>query len=304
MTDLHSHLRYRSALVDINDVRCRPSTLHVSGEEQTTAHKVVFPRAGVFIKHIGRRQIVANPNQVLFFNAYEPYRVSHPSAEGDDCTTFTFTSDVLMEVLRSYDTAASNRPDAPFNLTDSLVDARTVFLQQRLRQRLVRSTTSALEADEAAVDVLHRTVHEAWGVHGAQRKPHRPGTLHLWREWVESAKLTLTVRPEAHLSLSDIAPQIYCSPYHLARLFGEQVGLSLHQYQLCLRLALALERLAEEHINLTELAFDLGFSSHSHFTAAFQHAFTLATSTFRRNASRRRLGDMRKILTARCQNLS
>jgi AraC-like DNA-binding protein len=104
--------------------------------------------------------------------------------------------------------------------------------------------------------------------------------------------------------LIDISRQVYCSPYHLARLFREQIGVSLRQHQLRLRLALALERLLEERISLTELALDLGFSSHSHFTAAFRRAFALAPDVFRQTATKRRLGEMRKILTARSQQIS
>src|SRR5205807_4365965 len=91
MSELQSHLRYHSALVSITDVCCRPTTGRLGHEEQTKVPEMMFSRAGTFVRHIGQRQTVANPNHVLFFNANEPYRVSHPVAGGDDCTCFAFS---------------------------------------------------------------------------------------------------------------------------------------------------------------------------------------------------------------------
>jgi hypothetical protein len=42
----------------------------------------VFPYRGVYVRHLGLDQAVAEANQVLFFNAGEGYRVSHPVPGG------------------------------------------------------------------------------------------------------------------------------------------------------------------------------------------------------------------------------
>jgi AraC family transcriptional regulator len=39
----------------------------------------------LFLRHVGRRQPVADANHVLFFNAGEGYQVSHPTTGGDAC---------------------------------------------------------------------------------------------------------------------------------------------------------------------------------------------------------------------------
>ena len=44
----------------------------------------------------------------------------------------------------------------------------------------------------------------------------------------------------------------------------------LHAYRLDLRLRTALERLADPRVNLSLLALELGFSSHSHFAAVLR----------------------------------
>ena len=56
---------------------------------------------------------------------------------------------------------------------------------------------------------------------------------------------------------------------------------SLHAYRNQLRLRAALERLHEPGVELIEIALDLGFSSHSHFTETFRRSFGKTPSVVR-----------------------
>jgi AraC-like DNA-binding protein len=67
---------------------------------------------------------------------------------------------------------------------------------------------------------------------------------------------------------------------YLTQVFQQVEGLPLYRYQLNLRLARALDLLAG-HDDLTTLGLELGFSSHSHFTAAFQRTYGRSPSEFR-----------------------
>lgn len=74
------------------------------------------------------------------------------------------------------------------------------------------------------------------------------------------------------LSVEELAEEARCSPSSLARLFRERLGTSPHRYRLHLRIALALQRLEDAGVDLADLAFELGFSSQSHFGEAFRRA--------------------------------
>jgi AraC family transcriptional regulator len=63
-------------------------------------------------------------------------------------------------------------------------------------------------------------------------------------------------------------------------------GLPLYRYQLRLRLARALDLLAQ-YEDLTALSMDLGFSSHSHFSAAFRQAYGRTPTEFRQSIANR-----------------
>lgn len=93
------------------------------------------------------------------------------------------------------------------------------------------------------------------------------------RELAERACALLAADPGSAHRLRDVACALGVSPFHLARIFHAQIGASLHQYLLRIRLGLALEQLVSGERNLSTLAVSLGFATHSHFSAAFRRSF-------------------------------
>ena len=85
------------------------------------------------------------------------------------------------------------------------------------------------------------------------------------------------------MSLSQIASDLGITPIHLTQTFKRSEGMPLYRYQTLLRLGRALERLPERD-DITDLAFELGFSSHSHFTAAFKSELGTTPSQYRSQA--------------------
>jgi AraC-like DNA-binding protein len=84
--------------------------------------------------------------------------------------------------------------------------------------------------------------------------------------------------------LQEVAQGLYTSAFHLARVFRAETGFSLHAFRQSLRLRAALERLASGAVDLSALALELGFSSHSHFTERFRNEFGVAPSQIRQAA--------------------
>jgi AraC-like DNA-binding protein len=83
-------------------------------------------------------------------------------------------------------------------------------------------------------------------------------------------------------SLADIAAEIGGSSVYLTQVFQQVEGLPLYRYHLQLRLARALD-LIGRYDDLCALSLDLGFSSHSHFTAAFKQAFGRSPTAFKQS---------------------
>jgi AraC-like DNA-binding protein len=223
----------------------------------------VFTRRGVFIKHTGRRRLVAEPAHVIFFSRNEEYRVTHPVPGGDDCTVF-HCSDQLARQLG-------------FGVGASVVPASTLAAQQRLRLGIRSGLATPLEIEETSLSILASVAAQPPTTHRAVRE----STAKARRDLVNETKLAIASRPSQSLSLSELARMVASSPFHLSRIFREEVGMPIHQYVLRLRLALSLERLAEGTNELSPLALELGFSSHSHFATLFKRTFGAPPSAFR-----------------------
>lgn len=94
--------------------------------------------------------------------------------------------------------------------------------------------------------------------------------------------LAETTNREARLSMHALADAVSRSPFHLARSFRQQTGLSLHQYRQHLRLATALDRLACGDQDLAGIAHDLGYCSQSHLGAVFRREVGVTLGEARR----------------------
>jgi AraC family transcriptional regulator len=89
------------------------------------------------------------------------------------------------------------------------------------------------------------------------------------------------------------------SAFHLCHVFRQMAGTSIYDYVLHERLARTLDAVLESGDDLTSIALDAGFASHSHFTARFRSFFGCTPAALRRIATAGRIAELRKIMTAR-----
>src|SRR5215813_12185810 len=88
----------KSPTITIRDTYCRGTCRSQGPEEHTLTTQLVFPYRGAYVRHVGQNQAVAEANQVLFFNAMEGYRVSHPVQGGDASLTLDIEESQLREL--------------------------------------------------------------------------------------------------------------------------------------------------------------------------------------------------------------
>jgi len=265
-----------SPTITIRDTYCQGSCRQQNREECAAVTQLVFPYRGVYVRHLGEDQAVAEANQVVFFNATEGYRVSHPVAGGDASMSLAISEPLLYELA-----APSFLRDGArlaFRRQRLRIDARTQALAALLRHSLRQNIAEPLEAESLALTLIQRalgprTTHAAGGSFGRQRL-------------VDRVKLVLASDLARRWTLAEIAAEVRGSPVYLTQVFQQVEGLPLYRYQLRLRLARALDLLAH-YEDLTALSLDLGFCSHSHFSAAFRETYGCSPSEFRQSALRR-----------------
>jgi len=266
----------RSPTVVIRDTYCRGTCRHQSAEECTTTTQLVFPYRGVYVRHVGHDQAVGEANQVLFFNAFEGYRISHPVPGGDASLTLVISEAMLRELAPgSFLRDGANVLFRPPRLR---IDARTQALVALLRHSLRQKVAEPLEAESLSLTLLQRAL--------GRRTTHAPGATFGRQRLADRVKLVLAGDLSRRWTLAEIAAEVRGSPVYLTQVFQQVEGLPLYRYQLRLRLARALDLLAH-YDDLTDLSQDLGFSSHSHFSAAFREAYGRSPSEFRQSALHR-----------------
>jgi AraC-like DNA-binding protein len=214
--------------------------------------------AGAFVYHVGRERSLVDPNRVAFVNAGET-----------SCDSGSAGADVTCLVL----TPAAE-------LVDGRRLPRTAPASARLQiaaARFVAATRASpalepLVVEEAAIRLVDTALAAAGRAGVAQ----------------PSAATRLAERARALLppagppvGLVALARRLAVSPAYLSDAFRRAEGLPLVRYQLRLRLCRALTALADTD-DLTALALELGFSSHSHFTTAFRMTMGQTPSQMRR----------------------
>ncbi len=276
MSEFAVHSLLKTPTVAITETYCQGSCRHQSVEECTATTQLVFPYRGVYVRHVGSDQAVAEANQVLFFNATEGYRVSHPVPGGDASLTLVISEPQLRELAPR--TLLRHGTTLAFRQQRRRIDARAQVLVALLGHSLRHNIAEPLEAESLALTLVQRAL-------GA-RTSHAAGASVGRQLLVDRAKLVLTSDLARRWTLAEIAAEVRCSPVYLTQVFQQVESLPLYRYQLRLRLARALDLLAQ-YDDLTALGLDLGFSSHSHFSAAFRQAYGRSPSEFRQSALRR-----------------
>lgn len=280
---------YDSPVLRIGKFRVGPHDprFHDSGPAEN--HIFVFPRTLVRIRHEGREAFLAGPDVVTFYNRGQVYRRDSVGGRPDRCEWFAFQPQVLREAIGVRDPGAMGLPGGPFRFTHGPGDPIAYLEQRRVVESLSATRTGdapgpalafAFEVEETMLHVLDRILRAR---HGARPEP----AARSERDLAEAARVELGCTPGDRRNLSQVAGALGVSVFHLCRVFRRQTGTTLHAYRNRLRLAAALELVPRRQRDLTGVALRLGYSSHSHFTAAFRREFGVTPSTFRAGETRR-----------------
>ncbi len=237
---------------------------------------IEFMHVGAFEKRCGRRRAFADPGTAVFFERDESFEVRHPVGEFNAGTTIRLHESAL--AMLEIDSRART-----FDRTDARTLPRFDLALHRVLARLERaaseSASDPLEVEEVVFDLVREAVRS--GREGAF--PSEGSAVERLR--VDRMRAVLNERYTEPLRLADIAAEVRCSPWHAAKVFKKVAGTTLHRALTRLRLRHALDRIRTGADDLTRLAFELGFSSHSHFSSTFLREFGITPRQARKGFS-------------------
>ena len=294
---------FRTDLVTIGRFRCPVGHRRFRDSGPIRQSCFVFPRTSVVIEHEGRRPFVTDATIATLYNAGQRYERRPISPDGDRCDWYGVASDLLLDAVRPYDPDAAESPAGAMRYEQTPVDASTYLEQRRLFDAVASrgdmssersidmssersidmsgERSEPLEIEECVVSLLGRVLHAAY--RGSRVRPPSSGRRAAVQrlDIADAARAYLAEAYCDRVGLADVARAAGCSPFHLCRSFRAVTGSTVHRHLTALRLRAALERLSDG-LDLSQIAFETGFSSHSHFTAAFSAEFGVAPSrTFR-----------------------
>jgi len=253
---------------------------------------LAFPGTAVEIVQDGRAPLVANANQVVLYNPHQRYHRRLLDGRGDHCVFIGVAPSLVAEALAPVDPAAAER-EAPFTRDHGPADPRAAVESRLLARHLeAGDELEPLWIEERALHLLAAVVRGLTPAARARRTP----AAHV--ELARTIERALSLRFAEPDSLTQIAAAAGCSPFHAARVFRACTGRTIHGYRHCLRLHAALQRLDDAGADLTDLALETGFCSHSHLSAAFQRAFGAPPSRWRGRLGAARLRALAGLLWA------
>ena len=277
----------RGPHVEVVHWRCLRAAGALAGERRQRWATLTLAESGASVVHRSAGTTLVEPACAVLHEPLAPYRTTHPFGCGDAGCSVLLSPAITREIR-------ARRAAAGFAAGERTWPAGTAVVPARPRLELfllVRRVRSALPvaplAIEEAAMALVADLLEGMPSRDGGRAAAREATRASHHALVEVVRTYFVGHLDQRIQLTEVAAAAGVSPFHLARTFRRATGMTLHRYLTRLRLVWALPRATEPRASLTELALDLGFSSHSHLTAAFHREFGVPPSEARRRATMR-----------------
>jgi AraC-like DNA-binding protein len=227
---------------------------------------------GVGVIRLHRREIRLDASQTVLLYGGR-FRIRHFACAGSPCATTISLSAGGTSVLSE----RSRIPGAEVRrvFSDRLLMRRPEIQRKAhvvIHAARLSGERSGDEIDERLLDLFNSAVALA---------RREPAFALSRRTAVERVRLLLSERMEDPPRLEELASTVGCTRYHLCRVFKEDTGLTITQYLHRLRLNEAVLRLSAGADDLSTLAVELGYASHSHFTSRFHRCYGITPSAFR-----------------------
>ncbi|MEU4191925.1 AraC family transcriptional regulator [Kribbella sp. NPDC026611] len=208
----------------------------------------------------------------------------HLAVETADRTETSGYQVLYADARRVEDLAAElgpGRGGSPDFADVALSDRDIVACFRRLHHCFAHSSTQ-LRLDSEVLSLFFRLIARHTRHSVEDEPPVGPrGAVQLVRSYLEE-------NFAANVSLEELAALSNLSPFHLARVFRQEVGMPPHAYQLQVRLTRA-KRLLLQGMSVSAVATETGFFDLSHFTRHFKRHVGVSPGSYVAGAQERTL---------------
>lgn len=237
-------------LFTLADVRCSDVRDGWTEPEPVNGYAVITPSRGMYLRRVDGRDQLVDTTSAYLEEPGSVQQIRHPRG-GDSCAVITLSTELMTSI-------AGGQPRVGDHLfhVDSNVNS-----QWRLLMAAVGRQDVDGEITERLLELLVRLIQQ---VHPRRIDAGRPATAKAHTRIVNGVRLMLHDNPRA--SLVELSRELSVSPHHLSRIFKMQTGISVSRYRNVLRVGRGLSHLSDGHSDLAQLALELGFADHAHFS--------------------------------------
>jgi len=258
------------------DHDCRKPAGTRGSYEYGLDYGLVLIRRGGYWREVNGRGAYLGPTDAFFERPLVEQRFEHHGDSGDRCTSLWLSESAAAALAGD-----GFVPDEPI-MTTPAIDLRHRELVVALRRGIDR-----FEFDERLVELVGAVAERAApGRFTARRSTTRASH----RRVVQEAREAIIADP-AGADFGDLARALGHTRFHVSRVFARVTGMTLSQFRNRVRVATALEHLADGHENLAILSADLGFVDQSHLSRVVR-----GTTGERLTVLRYRLGDQSRVM--------
>jgi AraC family transcriptional regulator len=237
---------------------------------------IAIPWTSVVIHRAGAENALVNPNWAVYYRAGEHYERRLVSDEGDRCA-FLQPSEEL--IRRSLEAAGLQDRNGTFPFSIGPGTSGATRAHHRLAASIVLGRmTGRVEIESTLTEIVCALVSTTGRTIRRSPAGRAAGTRRAHRDLVDAVRMTLCKSFDEpggvrNLGIEAIADTVHASAFHMCRVFKQEIGMTIGQYAMRLRLRSAAESVAWSRQSMTEIAQRFGFSSHAHFTSAWTSEF-------------------------------
>jgi len=268
-------LLFQSDLVKVGTFVCAADDPCFRVSEPLDNDVFVLPRKPVWIRRNADDYQFVEPGAILMHRSGSRLERRRTSSAGERTYWFGIHPESFVAALRRYTLSTEDMGGAL--IADLQIHHRLAVLLKQIEFGQWDRLAVEEEVLSLFFEICERRADQV-------RKPGRGNgaTAERQRRLVARARAFLDAHLAETVGLETVARDAGTSLYHLCRVFREQTGLTMHAYRTRQRLGHAVDRLvSDKSTDLTHLALDLGFSSHSHLSRTFQKQLGVPPSAIR-----------------------
>jgi AraC-like DNA-binding protein len=257
---------FQSNLIKVGNFVINPDDPEFHRKSLIENPLIVFPKNTILIQHQHKNPFVADTTLINLYNKQQEYQRFSMNGKGDDCYWIELSNDFLQQVK------TPNNKNV-FCAQNINCDSLTFLLVYKIIKHLSSINVQPIIVEECVIEILNK-------IHRVSNIRNNSGLSKLNHiKLVERIKVNIHNGIAKNQSLTEIASDVFSSPFHISRVFKQVTGIGIHQFRNQIRLKSVFSKIHQGEGDLANLALIHGFSSHSHLTFGFKKYFGFTPSS-------------------------